>query len=181
MKNQLILQCIRYNLILFIVIYCITSCTHQEKEYNNSIYKIESTKEDAIIDFKTIDCLHESNQKAIELSSVSLRQTKDLPTLQLLLKIKRDNKKINLDFERLATDNLIIIPKLTYGIDANDSINQEKPEFYILKKLETEIKNQIISFDSIQRKTKNSDFRLFAMQSKKTLEDNNKALKTLFK
>lgn len=181
MKNLHISQYIRYNLILSVVIFCILSCSHQEKDYNYSIYKIESAKEDPIIDFRTIDCLNESNQKAIELSSASLRLTKDLPTLQLLLKIKRDNKKINSDFEKLANDNLIIIPKLIYRMDIDDSISHESREYYMLKKLETEIKNQITTFDSIEKKTKNTDFKVFAMQSKKILADNNSALKTLFK
>ncbi|WP_147298186.1 hypothetical protein [Flavobacterium aquicola] len=141
---------------------------------------MESAPEEPIIDFSTIDCLNESNQKAIELSSKSLRLTTDLKTLELLLKIKRDHKKINSDFKRLTNDNLIIIPKPIYNIDvSNDTIHHQKPEFVILKKLQTEIKNQITSFDIIEKKTKNNDFKLFAIQSKRILNDNNEALKTL--
>jgi hypothetical protein len=156
------------------------SCTYQEKEYFNSFYKMETTKEDPIIDFSTIDCLNESNQKVIAITSKSLRLTKDLKTLQLLLKIKRDHKKINSDFDTLTKDNLIIIPKLINQTDVNnDFINSENPEFYILKKLQTEITKQIASFDSIEKKTKNIDFKLFAIQSKRILKHNNEALKTL--
>lgn len=156
------------------------SCSNQENKYTNFFYKMESTSEEPIIDFSTIDCLNESNQKAIELSSKSLRLTTDLKTLELLLKIKRDHKKINSDFKRLTNDNLIIIPKPIYNIDvSNDSIHLQKPEFAILKKLQTEIKNQITSFDIIEKKTKNNDFKLFAIQSKRILNDNNEALKTL--
>jgi len=176
MKEQLILQYIRNNSFSIIVIICLSSCTNQEKEYSNSFYKMETTtKEDPIIDFSIIDCLNESNQKVIELSSTSLRLTKDLKTLQLLLKIKRDHKKINSDFNRLTKDNLIIIPKLICPTD----ISNGKSEFYILKKLQTEIKKQIISLDSIEKKTKNIDFKLFAIQSKRILKHNNEALKTL--
>ena len=156
------------------------SCTNQEKEYTNSFYKMEPTKEDPIIDFNTMNCLNESNLKAIELSSVSLRLSKDLETLKLLLKIKRDNKKINSDFNKLTKENLIIIPKPIYHINLNeDSINNVKLELYVLEKLETEIKNQIISFDSIEKNTQNVDFKLFAKRSKEILKDNSEALQTL--
>jgi hypothetical protein len=141
---------------------------------------MEYTKEDSTIDFNTVDCLNESNQKAIELSSISLRLTKDLKTLNLLLKIKRDNKMINSDFNKLTKKNLIIIPRLIYHLDINDdSIVKEKPELYVLKKLETEIINQISSLDSIEKNTQNTDFKLFAIHSREILKDNNDALKTL--
>jgi len=141
---------------------------------------MEYTTEDTIIDFNTMACLEEANQKATELSNISLKLSKDLKTHQLLLKIKRDNTKINSDFGKLTKENLIIIPKPIYHIYVNeDSINREQPDLYILKKLETEIKNQIVSLDSIEKNTQNIDFKLFAEQSKKTLEDNNEKLKTL--
>jgi hypothetical protein len=165
---------------LLITIVCVLSCSQQEKEYTNSFYKMEYTKEDPAINFNTIDCLNEANQKAIELSSISLRLSKDYKTLNLLLKIKRDNKKINSDFKKLTKKNLIIIPKLIYYLDINDdSIVKEKTELYILRKLETEIKNQITSFDSIEKNTQNIDFKLFAIHSREILKDNNDALKTL--
>ncbi|WP_100841791.1 hypothetical protein [Flavobacterium sp. 5] len=141
---------------------------------------MESPKEDPIIDFNTIDRLNESNQKIIELSSISLRSTKNLKALHLLLKIKIDNQKINSDFKKLTSDNLIIIPKLSYQIDIHDdSINNKSSGLYIIKKLETEIKNQIIAFDCIEKNTQNIDFKIFSIQSKRKLYANNDALKTL--
>ena len=67
------------------------SCTHYEKEPTASLYKMESPKEEVSVEelsinFNTIDCLNESNQKAIELSSISLRLSKDLNLLKKLLK-----------------------------------------------------------------------------------------------
>jgi hypothetical protein len=180
MKKLLIPRYIRYNLFTIIAIICMLSCTNQDKEYTNSFYKMESTKEDPVIDFNTMTCLNESNLKAIELSSISLRLSKNLETLQILLKIKRDNKKINSDFKKLTKENLIIIPSLIYHINLNeDSINNEKSDLYILEKLKTEIKQQITSFDNLEKKTQNIDFKLFAKESKKTLQANNEALKTL--
>lgn len=167
-------------LFLLIAVNCVLSCTNQEKEYTNSFYKMEYTKEDPAIDFNTIDCLNEANQKAIELSSISLRLSKDFKTLNVLLKIKRDNKKINSDFKKLTKKNLIIIPQLIYYVDINDdSIIKEKPELYVLRKLEAEIKSQITSFDLIEKNTQNNDFKLFAIHSREILKDNNDALKTL--
>jgi len=160
--------------------FCILSCTHQEKDYADTFYKIEYTKGEPIIDFNTIVCLNEANEKTIELSSISLRTSEDLKTLELLLKIKRDNKKINSDLNKLTKDNLIIIPKLVYQINVNeDSVNNKNSDSYILKKIETEIKNQIILFDSIEKNTQNIDFKLFAKRSKKILKDNKEALQTI--
>jgi hypothetical protein len=158
------------------------SCTNQEKEYTSSFYEMEypEEEEEPSINFNTIDCLNESNQKAIELSSMSLRLSKDLSILKKLLKIKRDNKKINSDFNKLTKENLIIIPKLFYHHGINDdSLLNKKPGLYVLKKLETEIKNQITSLDSIEKYNQNIDFRIFAINSKKILNDNNDVLQKL--
>lgn len=169
-----------YLLSFFIAVICMLSCTNQEKEYTSSLYKMDYPKEELSINFNTIDCLNESNQKAIELSSMSLRLSKDLSILKKLLKIKSDNKKINSDFNKLTKKNLIIIPKLFYHIDINDdSLINKKPELYVLKKLETEIKNQITSLDSIEKYNPNNDFKTFARNSKRILKDNNDVLKTL--
>jgi len=156
------------------------SCTNQEKEHTSSLYKMESLKEEPSINFNTIDCLNEANQKAIDLSIISLRLSKDLNIFKKLLKIKRDNKKINSDFDKLTKENLIIIPKLFYQLDINDdSLVNKKLELYVLKRLETEIINQISSLDSIEKYNQNIDFKLFAIHSKEILKDNNKVLKTL--
>nr|WP_315150125.1 hypothetical protein [uncultured Flavobacterium sp.] len=180
MKKLLNIPQIFYCLSFFIAIISILSCTNQEKENIDSIYKMDYIKEDPSINFSTIDCLNESNQKAIELSGISLRLYTDLNILKKLLKIKRDNKKINSDFNKLTKENLIIIPKLFYHLDINDdSLVNKKPELYVLKKLEIEIKNQITSLDSIEKYNQNNDFKTFARNSKKILKKNNDVLQTL--
>jgi hypothetical protein len=141
---------------------------------------MEYPKEEPTINFNTIDCLNESNQKSIELSTISLRFSKDLTILTKLLKIKRDNKKIHSDFNELTKENLIIIPKLFLHIYINDdSLINKKLELYILKKLKTEIKNQITSLDSIEKYNQNNNFKTFARNSKKILKENNDELETL--
>lgn len=180
MKKLLNIPHLLYCLSFFIAVICILSCTNQEKENTDSIYKMDYIKEDPLINFSTIDCLNESNQKAIELSGISLRLYTDLNILKKLLKIKRDNKKINSDFNKLTKENLIIIPQLFYHLDINDdSLVNKKPELYVLKKLEIEIKNQITSLDSIEKYNQNNDFKTFARNSKKILKENNDVLQTL--
>jgi hypothetical protein len=180
MKKLLNIPHLLYCLSFFIAVICILSCTNQEKENTDSIYKMDYIKEDPLINFSTIDCLNESNQKAIELSGISLRLYTDLNILKKLLKIKRDNKKINSDFNKLTKENLIIIPQLFYHLDINDdSLVNKKPELYVLKKLEIEIKNQITSLDSIEKYNQNIDFKTFARNSKKILKDNNDVLQKL--
>lgn len=182
MKKLLNIPHLLYILFIFIAVICILSCTNQEKEYTSSFYEMEypEEEEEPSINFNTIDCLNESNQKAIELSSMSLRLSKDLSILKKLLKIKRDNKKINSDFNKLTKENLIIIPKLFYHHGINDdSLLNKKPGLYVLKKLKIEIKNQIISLDSIEKYNQNIDFKIFARNSKKILKDNNDVLQKL--
>lgn len=180
MKKLLNIPHILYILSFFIAVICMLSCSNQEKEYTSSFYEMEYPEEESTINFNTIDCLNESNQKAIELSSMSLRLSKDLSILKKLLKIKRDNKKINSDFNKLTKENLIIIPQLFYHLDINDdSLVNKKPELYVLKKLEIEIKNQITSLDSIEKYNQNIDFKTFARNSKKILKDNNDVLQKL--
>ena len=184
MKKLLKIPHYPYRLSFFIAVLCLLSCTNQEKEkeYTNSLYKMERPKveEQPSMNFNTIDCLNESNQKAIELSSISLRLSKDLNILKKLLKIKIDNKKINSDFNKLTKKNLIIIPQLYYHLDINDdSLINKKPEVYVLKKLETEIERQITSLDSIEKYNQNNDFKIFARNSKKILKENNDILQAL--
>jgi hypothetical protein len=177
MKKLLIPQYIRNNSFLSIVIICMLSCTNHEKEYTNSFYKMEYPKEDPIIDFNTVDCLNESNRRVIQLSGISFRLAKDVKTLELLLKIQKDHQKIDSKLNNLAKDNLIIIPKVIYHLNGDCVKNKNFDS--IFKELESEIKNQIILFDSIEKNTTNIDFKAFSVQSKKILRDNNLIIKTL--
>jgi hypothetical protein len=175
MKKLFIYRFILYNLYLFIVTIFTVSCINQEKENNDPIFKTEST-----IDFNLIDCLNESNKKTIELSSITFSQTKDVKTLQLLLKIKKDHQKIDSELKKLTEKNWIILPKLIYNLNLNaDSLKDKNSNLYLLKALETEIKNQIELLNQIEKTSQNTDVKTFATQSKKMVQINNDSLKTL--
>jgi uncharacterized protein YihD (DUF1040 family) len=152
------------------------SCVNEENEYgnSNSLFNLEFTKEVPVIDFNTIDNLNSSNQKIIELSSVSFDSTKDVKLLRLLLKIKKDHLKIDSELNNLANKNLIIIPKV---IDHTNTDSIKKLSLF--KELKTEIKNQITTFDRIESTTQNIDFKIFAKKSKKVILGNNEELLAL--
>lgn len=177
MKKLCIPRFIIYNLLLFIVNISVISCINNEKENNDTIFKIEPTTAESTIDFNLIDCLNESNKKTISLVNITFSQTTDVKTLQLLLKIKKDHQKIDSELQKLTENNLIIVPKLVYHLDINsDSLKGKNPNSYLLKILGSEIKNQTILFDKIENTSQNIDFKIFAKKSKKTLQINNTAL-----
>ena len=98
----------------------------------------------------------------------------------MLLKIKKDHQKIDSELQKLTENNLIIVPKLAYHLDINtDSLKGKNPNLYLLKILESEIKNQTILFDKIENTSQNIDFKIFAKKSKKTLLSNNAGLRAL--
>jgi hypothetical protein len=178
MKKLFIRQFIHYKLFLFFVIVCLFSCNNQKKGYNDSLFKEEGNNVESTIDFNLIDCLNESNKKTIDIATIIFNQIKDVKTLQFILKIKRDHKKIDSELKKLTEKNLIIIPKLVYDLNISpDSLKGKNFDFYLLSILETEIKNQIILFDKIEKTSQNTDFKTFAIKSKKTLHSNNDILK----
>ncbi|MES2574203.1 MAG: hypothetical protein V4572_04630 [Bacteroidota bacterium] len=178
MKRLRIPHFIIYNLYLFIVCIFVTSCVNQEKEYEDSIFKLEATQSEPLVDFNLIDCLNESNKKTITLAGITFNQTKNLETLKLILKIKRDHQKIDAEFKKLVEKNLIIIPKLVYNLNIDsDSLKGKKSPLYLSNLLVTEIENQIIMLDQMEQTSKNIDFKIFAIQTKKILKANNNALK----
>jgi uncharacterized radical SAM superfamily protein len=178
MKKLYIARIIIYNLFLFIVNISAISCT--TKENNDTVFKIEPSKAESTIDFNLIDCLNESNKKAISLANITFSQTKDVKTLQLLLKIKKDHQKIDSELKKLTENNLIIVPKVVYHLNINaDSLKGKNSNLYLLKTLETEIKNQTLILDNIENTSQNIDFKIFAKKSKKTLQTNNDALKNI--
>jgi hypothetical protein len=182
MKKLCIPRFIIYNLLLFIVNISAISCTDKEKENNDAVFKIDPNKSESAIDFNLIDCLNESNKKTISLASLTFNQTKDVKTLELLLKIKKDQQKIDSELKRLTENNLIIVPKLVYHLNTNsDSLKGKNSNLYLLKILETEIQIQITIFGNIENTFQNIDFKIFAKKSKKTLQSNSTALKNTFK
>jgi hypothetical protein len=158
-----------------------SSCVNQETEYCDSIFKEEANNIESTIDFNLIDCLNESNKKTIHLATITFNQIKNLETLQYILKIKKDHQKIDAELQKLTEKNLIIIPKLVYDLNINpDSLKAKNSNFYLLNLLEIEIKNQIRVFDKIEKTSQNTDFKIFAIKSKKIAHDNYDALKTIF-
>lgn len=172
MKRLTITRFILYSIVFITVNVFIFSCINQEKENNDSL-KTEYTTAESPIDFNLIDCLNESNKKNIDISSIAFHQTKNVRTLQLLLKIKRDHQKIDRRLKKLTEKNLIIIPKLAYNLNIDSGpLKGEDTNYQLLSLLETEIKNQLKIFNEIEKTTQNTDFKIFAVQSQKTLRAN---------
>jgi hypothetical protein len=168
------------SIVLTIIGLSMHSCIKKEDCYDQSIVEIESARKLPVVDFKLLDCLDESNQKTIELSSIIFDLTTDVKTLQLLIKIKKNHRKFENELHKLTKENLIIIPQLTYHIYLNpNSVKSKNGDLYLLKTLETELENQIIVFDHIDKTSENIDFRIFAIQSKKIVENNNKVLSNI--
>jgi phenylalanine-4-hydroxylase len=180
MKTLFITPFIPCKLVLFFVIIFMSSCVNQETKYCDSIFKEEENNIESTIDFNLIDCLNESNKKTIHLATITFNQIKNLETLQLIFKIKNDHQKIDSELQKLTEKNLIIIPKLVYDFSVNpDSLKTKKSDFYLLNLLKTEIKNQILVFDKIEKKSQNTDFKIFAIKSKIIAQDNYDALQTI--
>jgi len=170
----------RFIFFLVLVNGLIISCVNRQKECNDVIPKMESVKSDPTIVFNLIDCLHESNKKVISLASITFQQNKNKKTLQLLLDIKKDQQKIDSDLKKLTEKNLIIIPKLDSPLPNLDSLKAKKSYSYLLKTLQSEIKNQIIILDNLEKSSENVGFKTFSKRSKTILLTNKKELeKTL--
>ena len=177
MKKRGFHRLILYNLLLFIAIICAISCVDKENEFDDFIFKSEYSKSDTI-DFNLIDYLNESNKKIIKFSSIAFNQTKEAKTLQLLLKIKRDHQKMDAELKKLAENNLIILPELAYNSNLNpDSLKGKNANGYLSKALVSEIENQVVLLDRIEKTTQNIDFRIFALKSKKIVQTNDEVLK----
>lgn len=180
MNKILILQSIYKKLYFIIIFICLISCTIYDKEAHDIFFYSEYSNEVSDIDFKTIDRLNESNQKAISILNISFEISKDVKTLQLLLGIKKEYQKTDNELSKLTKKSLILLPKFAYDfIIYKDSIKSIKSNLYLFKELKKEINNQIILFDDIEKNTQNIDFKIFAIKSKKILKENNEILNTL--
>lgn len=156
------------------------SCINKENKLDDFIFKTGYAKTGFTIDFNLVDYLNESNKKVIQLSSMAFNQTKDVKTLQLLLKIKRDHQKMDAELKKMTEKNLIILPKLSYAFNLNpDSLKGKNANSYLSKELEKEIKNQVMVLDRIEKTVENIDFKTLAVKSKKTVQANYEILKTL--
>lgn len=159
------------------VIICAILCVDKENELDDFIFKTAYAKSDTI-DFNLVDCLNESNKNIIQLSSIAFNQTRDARTLRLFLKIKKDHQKMDAELKKLTEKNLIILSKLAYDLNLNpDSLKGKNANCYLSNLLANEIENQARLLDRIGKTTQNIDFRLFAVKSKKTVQNNNEVLK----
>jgi hypothetical protein len=140
-----------------ICIVSIIACVNKEKEYTNSIIKKESLNLKTSIDFKEIISLYDSNQKVIDASSIAFQKIKELDTLKLILKIKKDHAKIGEDLKKIAAKNLIIIPKSIINLDVI-YLKNEKSNYYILSFLKKAIDDEIKYMELI--KESNTDIEL---------------------
>jgi hypothetical protein len=160
-------------LYLFLISSIGIGCVNNDKEFNDNIFKIEPVKSEPSYVFNLIDCLNESNKKARYLAGITFIHNKDAKTQRLLLKIKNDHRKIDFELKNLAEKNLIIIPKLINQSNINpDSLKGKNSDLHLLKTLDSEIENQIIIFDQIEKASKNSDFKTFSKKSKLRLQTN---------
>lgn len=180
MKRSSFHQIIPYCIILLFINIFAFSCINKERKYSDFIVNAELGSLHSPIDFSLIDCLNESNRKNINLSRIAFTKTKDVKMLRLLLKIKKDHQNIDLQLKNLSEKNLIIIPKLVYHLDINpDSLKGKKSQLYLSGLLKTEMENQMALLTEIKNTSQNTQFTTFASQSKKIVESNNDALKTL--
>lgn len=179
MKRLFTTQHIPCKLFFFFVIISTFSCIDQEEKHSDSLFKEEENNVASTIDFSVIDSLNSSNKKTIDIATITFYQLKNHKTLHLVLKIKEDHQKIDLELKKLTEKNLIILPKLVYHLNVNpDSLKSKNSDLYLLKLLENQIKNQITVLEKTEQTTQNTDFKIFAIKSKKTLQINYEALQT---
>lgn len=168
-----------YILFLFIAIISVFSCINQEEKYNDYHFKQDKKIAKTTIDFYQIDSLNQSNRKAIDITNLLSKNTKDSKKLELMLNVKRDFQKIDLELKNLTEKNLIIIPKPIYPLNIDsDSLHRKKTFSYLLSLLKNQIKEQIILFSNIEKNTQNIDFKIFLIKSKKILQKDSIALQT---
>ena len=72
------------------------------------------------IDFNSIDCLNESNNKVIDLATMASKELQNSTHSTLLSQIKLDHHSIEFKLKQLTEKNLIIIPKSIYKLKINE-------------------------------------------------------------
>lgn len=173
MKKLSLTRFILCRLLLIFTILLVVSCNHKDREIYTPFFEDKSLQTESTIDFNLIDNLNESNKKTIDLANILFNRTKDVKTLQLLLKIKKDHYKIDSELRKLTAKNLIIIPKAVYDLNIQpESLKNKKANLYLFALLDSEIKNVAIILDQIKKTAQNKDFIQFATHSKKRIESN---------
>jgi hypothetical protein len=182
MKSKLLSEKIIASLLLFLVIGMISSCLHKKKDYNNFYHHEPAQDVKSTIDFNSLISLNESNKKIMDISSILFHQNKPILNLSLILKIRKDHLKNELNLKQLTKRNLIIMPKPIYNLNINsDSLKNKNSTRYLAKILIDEINIQIELLEKIKITTINPDFKSFAEDSKIIFKSNNEGLKTSFK
>lgn len=180
MKKLFAAQLVPCKLFLFFAISSIFSCVYQEEKSLDSLFNEDKNKVETTIDFNLIDALNESNKKTIHLATIACCQMKDSKKRLLVFKIKSDLQKMDWELKKWTEKNLIIIPKPVYDLNINpDSLNAKNPDFYLLKVLKNQIKNQITVLDKMEKTAQNIDFKIFVLKLKKIAQNNTLALQTI--
>lgn len=180
MKKLLNKQLIHYYLFFILIISCFLSCLNQNEESNYAFNNKNSPQIQSTIDFNLINQLNESNKKVMEISSFIFNQTKNVKTLQLLIKIKKEQKKIGAELKKLCEKNLIIISKSVYNLNLIPDTSSVKNHNYpIFDVLETELSKQINIFNIINETALNPDFKQFAVKSLVKLNQTQKTLEVI--
>lgn len=172
--NKLIIKSLFFAILTGILWLCLAQTSGYNHTRGNKNKELSNTS----VDFNLINQLNESNQKTIEITSYIFNHSQDVQTLRMILKIKHDHEKIDLDIKKITEKNLILIPKLDYYLNFEaDFVKLKKSNSNLLAALETELINQIVIFNQIKTSTHNSDFKIFAKQSIPTITTNIDLLK----
>ncbi|MCG9790962.1 hypothetical protein [Flavobacterium algicola] len=174
------------NIILFTFILIATttffSCQNIKKDALNVSIQEMSPDVTSTLDFNSLSYLNEANKKVIDISSMIFYQSKHVPHLKLILKVKEDHQRNDRDFKELTKKNLTIVPKPFYQLNLNkDSLDSENSTNYLVKLLISEINLQINLLEDIKNSTTNPEFKTFAEKSALLMKQNSKMLGTTFK
>ncbi|WP_339889234.1 hypothetical protein [uncultured Flavobacterium sp.] len=167
--------------ILALLIILFSSCNEKrEKTNSNGIYTEKDSELESKINFRTVAILNETNRKVLDIASIAFNNSKELKESQIILKIKKDHQKLEYDLKRITEENLIIIPEPIFELNLNQNfLKGINSSYYLISLLEKEIKYQITLLDSIEKVSKDKQFRNFADKSKDILIDNNDSLEEL--
>ncbi|WP_366183945.1 hypothetical protein [Flavobacterium ovatum] len=181
MEIKFLSKIIPITLLFIFVISLIYSCENKKKDYNNFFIQEPAQDVKSTIDFNSLISLNESNKKIMEISSILFHQNKPIPNLSLILKIREDHRKNELNLKVLTKRNLIIMPKPIYNLNINsDSLQNKNSTHYLAKLLINEIKTQIELLEKIKNTTISPDFKTYAEEAKIMFDNNNEGLKTSF-
>lgn len=165
-----------------LVIFVLSSCFKKDKSSGNEghLTAQKTSHIESEISFNSVAFLNEVNKKVIDIASIAFNNSKKLNESQVILKIKKDHQKIQNDLKKITDENLIIIPEPIYDLNLNQKfLKGINSSYYLISMLEKEIKNQILLFDSIEKTSKDKEFKDFADKSKDILISNNELLEDL--